>query len=70
MNDPGLDEPIQDSAKVEDERKAEEQLEEEDEQTFLVPRYPLDMNPWNTPSDPPLQSLVGRVDGFSFDRGM
>ena len=34
MNDPGLDDPIQDSADA-----VEEDHEEEDEQTFLNPRF-------------------------------
>ena len=40
MNDPGLDSPIQDGAQaVEEEKRDEEDLEEEDEQTFLNPRF-------------------------------
>jgi potassium channel subfamily K len=42
MNDPGLDEPIQNEAKdVEDQGKDEEEERVEDEQEFLTPRYDL-----------------------------
>lgn len=42
MNDPGLDNPIQNGAKaVEDDNREEDELEEEDEQAFLNPRLPL-----------------------------
>ncbi|KAL6713526.1 hypothetical protein ACLMJK_008991 [Lecanora helva] len=37
MNDPGLDAPIKESSKLEDELKAEEEVEKEDEQAFLNP---------------------------------
>ena len=40
MNDPGLDQPIDESShKVEDERLDEQEVEKEDEQTFLNPRF-------------------------------
>lgn len=40
MNDPGLDEPIQkESEGIEQDRKDDEDIEKEDEQTFLNPRY-------------------------------
>lgn len=40
MNDPGLDEPINESSKkIEDERKEDEDIEKEDEQAFLKPRF-------------------------------
>lgn len=40
MNDPGLDEPIQKEAEgIEQDRKDDEDVEKEDEQTFLNPRY-------------------------------
>ena len=40
MNDPGLESTIQDGAKaVEEDKHDEEGLEEEDEQTFLNPRF-------------------------------
>lgn len=40
MNDPGLDEPIQETSKdVEQERKDELDFRKEDEQAFLNPRY-------------------------------
>ncbi len=40
MNDPGLDDPINESAKkIEDERKEEKDVEREDEQAFLNPRF-------------------------------
>ena len=40
MNDPGLDSPIKDGAKaVEEEHRDEADLEEEDEQAFLNPRW-------------------------------
>ena len=40
MNDPGLDEPIgQTSDRVEKGRKEEEDLEREEEQAYLKPRY-------------------------------
>ena len=39
MNDPGLDSPIQDHAQAVEDEKLEEDLEEEDEQAFLNPRY-------------------------------
>lgn len=40
MNDPGLDEPIQETSKdVEQERKDEMDFKKEDEQAFLNPRY-------------------------------
>ena len=38
MNDPGLDEPIKENSKAEEDHKAEEQIEKEDEQAFLNPR--------------------------------
>lgn len=42
MNDPGLEEPIQEtSKKVEDERKVAAEVEWEDEQAFLNPRLPM-----------------------------
>lgn len=42
MNDPGLEEPIQQESKhVEQDRKDEEDFQKEDEQAFLDPRYPL-----------------------------
>ena len=41
MNDPGLDDPIQNGAKaVEDDNREEDELEKEDEQAFLNPRLP------------------------------
>lgn len=39
MNDPGLDAPINETHKIEEERKEEEEVEYEDEQTFLNPRF-------------------------------
>lgn len=48
MNDPGLDNPIQDGAKaVEDDDREEDELEAEDEQAFLNPRcLPSPLNRW------------------------
>lgn len=46
MNDPGLNEPIQQESKnVEEDRKDEEDLQKEDEQAFLDPRYLLFYTP-------------------------
>ena len=39
MNDPGLDEPIKESLQTEHDRTAEKDVEKEDEQTFLNPRF-------------------------------
>ena len=42
MNDPGLDEPIQETSKdVEQDRKDELDFHKEDEQAFLTPRYTI-----------------------------
>ena len=41
MNDPGLDVPIQENSKAEDEYKAEKEIEKEDEQAFLNPRLDI-----------------------------
>lgn len=42
MNDPGLDEPIQETSKdVEQDRKDELDFQKEDEQAFLNPRYDM-----------------------------
>lgn len=40
MNDPGLDEPINESSnKIEDEKNGDRDYEKEDEQAFLKPRF-------------------------------
>ena len=40
MNDPGLHSPIEDGANaVEEDKQDDEDIEEEDEQTFLNPRF-------------------------------
>ena len=40
MNDPGLDQPINESSqKIEDERHTQQEVDKEDEQTFLNPRF-------------------------------
>ena len=42
MNDPGLEKPIQEKSNdLEKERKDEDQMEKEDEQSFLNPRHDI-----------------------------
>lgn len=56
MNDPGLDDPIQDGAKtVEQEKDDESLLAEEEEQAFLTPRSVTDthLTPGHPSSDCP-----------------
>lgn len=69
MNDPGLDDPINESdRKIEDERKEEEDVEREDEQAFLNPRFLPHENvgdPWFILT-PLKQSMVVRLNGLSF----
>ncbi len=67
MNDPGLDDPINESAKkIEDERKEEKDVEREDEQAFLNPRFePQQPSRTTEHTDTWKQSMVVRLNGLS-----
>ena len=71
MNDPGLDQPIAESAeKVQEERQEEGEIEKEDEQAFLDPRSnpPSTLTRKKAPANGSMQSLVVRVNGLSTAR--
>ena len=72
MNDPGLDDPIDESAaKVEQENDERDfiKVEEEDEQTFLKPRYAVKLKTGLLELTC-LKPVVVRFDGLSLARGM
>ena len=68
MNDPGLDDPIENSAnKVEGEIEGPEDAEDihkEEEQAFLDPRYSTSPQLSQHQTDNRIQSLVVRVHGL------
>ena len=60
MNDPGFDEPLNETQKrMKSERKEEEDFEEEEEQTFLNPRSKIH----NVLHLKPLADFIVAVDG-------
>ena len=72
MNDPGLDQPIAESAeKVQEERHGESYMEREAERAFLDPRSNSlsTLTRKEAPADDSMQSLVVRVDGIPTARG-
>lgn len=72
MNDPGLDEPIKQSSKTEYDHKDEKEVEKEDEQTFLNPRFEASRNvlrkSWHALTCGFYQSVVVRLNGLSTTR--